>query len=92
MLEKAGVPCGPVNDVPQSLEVPQVAAREMLVEVEYPGTGKVPVPGVDIKLSRTPGKVAKRASFLGEDNEAIYCGILGYRPEDLLRLEQDKAI
>ncbi len=92
MLEKAGVPCGPVNDVPQSLEVPQVAAREMLVEVEYPGTGKVPVPGVDIKLSRTPGKVAKRASFLGEDNEAIYCGVLGYRPEDLIRLKQDKAI
>ncbi len=92
MLEKAGVPCGPVNDVPQSLEVPQVAAREMLVEVDYPGTGKVPMPGIDIKLSRTPGQVAKRASFLGEDNEAIYCGLLGYHPEDLLRLKQDKAI
>lgn len=92
MLEKAGVPCGPVNDVPQSLEVPQVEAREMLVEVDYPGTGKVPVPGVDIKLSRTPGQVAKRASFLGEDNEAVYCGLLGYKPEDLLKFKQDKAI
>ncbi|MBI5605076.1 MAG: CoA transferase [Deltaproteobacteria bacterium] len=91
-LEKAGVPCGPVNDVPGSLEVPQVEAREMLVEVDYPGTGKVPVPGVDIKLSRTPGQVAKRASFLGEDNEAVYCGLLGYKPDDLLRFEQEKAI
>ncbi|MBI4965051.1 MAG: CoA transferase [Desulfomonile tiedjei] len=92
MLEQAGVACGPVNDVPRSLEVPQVASREMLVEIEYPGTGKVPVPGVDIKLSRTPGKVAKRASFLGEDNESIYCGLLGYKPEDLSRFKQEKAI
>lgn len=92
MLEKVGVPCSPVNDVPGSLEMPQVAAREMLVDLEYPGTGKVPVPGVDIKLSRTPGKVAKRASFLGEDNEAVYCGLLGFKPEDLMRLKQEKAI
>lgn len=91
-LEHAGVTCGPVNDVPRSLEVPQVASREMLVEIEYPGTGKVPVPGVDIKLSRTPGRVARRASFLGEDNESIYCGLLGYKPEDLSRFKQEKAI
>ena len=49
----------------------------MLVEVEYPETGKIPMPGVDIKLSRTPGQVAKRASLLGEDNEAIYRDLLG---------------
>lgn len=92
LLEEAGVTCGPVNTVPQSLEVPQVAAREMLVEVEYPGTGLVPLPGVDIKLSRTPGKVAKRASFVGEDNQAIYCGLLGYKPEDLVKLKEEKGI
>jgi CoA:oxalate CoA-transferase len=92
LLEKAGVTCGPVNNVPQSLEVPQVAAREMLVEVDYPGAGKVPLPGVDIKLSRTPGKVANRASFIGEENEAIYCGLLGYTPEDLLKFKEEKAI
>ncbi|MGC1402675.1 MAG: CoA transferase [Thermodesulfobacteriota bacterium] len=92
MLEKTGVPCGPVNTVPQSLEVPQVAAREMLVEVEYPGAGKVPLPGVDIKLSRTPGQIAKRAPFLGENNEDIYCGLLGFKPEDLLGFKLEKAI
>ncbi len=92
ILEQAGVACGPVNDVPRSLEVPQVEAREMLVEVDYPDTGVVPIPGVDIKLSRTPGKVVKRASFLGEDNEAVYCGLLGYKTEDLLRFKLDKSI
>jgi CoA:oxalate CoA-transferase len=92
ILEKAGITCGPVNDVPKALEIPQVAAREMLVEMDYPGTGKVPLPGVDIKLSRTPGRVAKRAPFLGEDNEAVYCGLLGYKPEDLQRFKQEKGI
>jgi CoA:oxalate CoA-transferase len=92
ILDQAGVTCGPVNDVPHSLEEPQVLAREMLVEVEIPGSGKVPIPGIDIKLSRTPGQVAKRAPFLGEDNEAIYCRLLGYGPEDLLTFKREKAI
>ena len=92
ILDNAGIPCGPVNDVPASLNVPQIEAREMLVELDYPGAGKVPVPGVTIKLSRTPGKVAKRASFLGEDNEDVYGGLLGYGPDDLTRLKQEKAI
>lgn len=92
ILDEAGIPCGPVNDVSRTLEVPQIKAREMLIELDYPVTGKIPVPGVDIKLSRTPGRVAKRASFLGEDNESIYCGLLGYEPEDLIRLKEEKTI
>lgn len=91
-LSGASIPCGPVNDVPASLEVPQIAAREMLVDVDYPGIGKVPVPGVTIKLSRTPGKVAKRASFLGEDNESVYGGLLGYGPDDLKRFKEEQAV
>ena len=92
LLDKVGIPSGPVNDVPASLKEPQVAAREMLVEVEYPGVGMVPTMGIEIKLSRTPGKVVRRASFLGEDNESIYGGLLGYGPGDLIRLKQAKAI
>lgn len=92
LLDELGIASGPVNDVPASLREPQVAAREMLVELEYPGVGRVPTMGVEIKLSRTPGKIAKRASFLGEDNEAIYCGLLGYGPDDLTRFKQEKII
>jgi CoA:oxalate CoA-transferase len=91
-LDKAGLPCGPVNDVPAALNIPQVAAREMIVEIEYPGTGVVPVLGVEIKLSRTPGCVARRASLLGEDNEAIYGRMLGYGAEDLKKLGEENII
>jgi CoA:oxalate CoA-transferase len=92
LLDRAGIPCGPVNSLPEALNVPQVAAREMLVEVDYPETGKIPMPGVDIKLSRTPGRVAKRASLLGEDNEAIYTELLGYTKEELVRFKEEQII
>jgi crotonobetainyl-CoA:carnitine CoA-transferase CaiB-like acyl-CoA transferase len=64
----------------------------MLVELEYPQSGIVPVPGVEIKLSRTPGSVARRASLLGEDNDAIYGDVLGYSAEDLEKLREQKII
>jgi hypothetical protein len=36
--------------------------------------------------------VAKRASFVGEDNEAVYCGLLGFKPEDLVKFREEKGI
>jgi CoA:oxalate CoA-transferase len=92
LLDKASIPCGPVNDVPSALKVPQITAREMLVEVDHPGAGKVPLPGISVKLSRTPGKIAKRASSLGEDNESVYGSFFGYCSEDLKRLKEENAI
>jgi CoA:oxalate CoA-transferase len=92
VLDAAGIPCGPVNDIPASLALPQVSARGMLAEIDYPGTGKIPVPGVEIKLSRTPGRIARRASFLGEDNAAVFCGLLGYDADDLERLKRGNVI
>jgi CoA:oxalate CoA-transferase len=48
---KAGVPCGPINNVAQALENPQVAPRNMLVEMEDPEIGKVRLAGNPIKLA-----------------------------------------
>lgn len=92
LLDKAAIPCGPVNDVPAVLSEPQVAAREMLVELDHPGTGKVPVPGVSIKLSRTPGRIDKRASFPGEDNDDVYAGLLGIGKDEIATLKREKVI
>ena len=92
LLDKAAIPCGPVNSVPAVLSEPQLAAREMLVEVDCPGAGNVPIPGVTIKLSRTPGKIAKRASAVGEDNEDVYGSLLGYGPEALKRFKEEQVI
>ena len=51
VLEKAGVPCGPVNNVAQALAHPQVAARNMLVSVEHPEAGTLRLAGNPMKFA-----------------------------------------
>ena len=51
ILEGAGVPCGPVNDVSALLDDPQVAARNMIVPIDDPSAGEMKVAGNPIKLS-----------------------------------------
>ena len=47
----AGVPCGPINNVAQALAHPQVAARNMLVELDDPKAGRVRLAGNPMKMS-----------------------------------------
>ena len=54
ILEKAGVPCGPINNVEQALSHPQVAARNMLVTVDDPAAGKLTLAGNPLKFSAFP--------------------------------------
>src|SRR6184192_2036644 len=51
VLEAAGVPCGPVNNVEQALAHPQTEARNMLVEVDDPVTGPLKLAGNPMKFS-----------------------------------------
>ena len=51
VLENAGVPCSPVNDVSQVAAHPQVAARDMLLEIEDPVLGRLRVAGSPIKIA-----------------------------------------
>ncbi|MBI2907087.1 MAG: CoA transferase [Chloroflexi bacterium] len=91
-LEKAGIPCGPVYSIPEVLADPQVKARQMVVEVDYPGVGRVPVPGVPTKLSETPGRIDRRAPRVGEDNYDVYARLLGYSVEEIDRLKEEGVI
>jgi CoA:oxalate CoA-transferase len=51
MLEAAGLPCGPVNNVAQAIAHPQVEARNMLIEVDDATTGPLKLVGYPMKLS-----------------------------------------
>jgi CoA:oxalate CoA-transferase len=92
ILDKARIPCGRVNSVVEVMEHPQVKARQMLVEVDFPEVGQVPLPGIPIKLSLTPGGIERRAPMIGEHNQEIYGGLLGLPADDLTRLEKEGVI
>jgi len=60
ILGDAGVPCAPVNTVADAVRMPQVAARNMVVEIDDPKIGKLGVAGNPIKLSDVPERESRR--------------------------------
>ncbi len=87
-LDKAGIPCAPVNDYSDVENDPQVIANEYVVEIDDAIHGKVKVPGIPVKLSKTPGKVEKLAPELGQHTEEVLMEILGYTWDDLAKLRE----
>ena len=87
LLEENRVPCQKINTLADVTADPQVKAREMIVDVDYPEKGKVPVPGIVIKLSESPGEIAGRVSLLGEHNDEILSQ-LGYGDEERSGLKE----
>jgi CoA:oxalate CoA-transferase len=72
VIEKAGVPCGPINNVAQALQHPQVEARNMLVEVDDPKAGRVKLAGNPLKMSAFEDpKTRPSAPELDADRERI---------------------
>lgn len=68
LLEEHEIPCAPVNQIEDVVNDPQVKARQMIEEVDHPLLGKIKIPGMPIKMSRTPGLVDRPAPYLGEHN------------------------
>ncbi|WP_416907833.1 MAG: CaiB/BaiF CoA transferase family protein [Polymorphobacter sp.] len=72
VLEKAGVPCGPLHDVKQALAHPQVKARNMLIDTELPDGTPLKAAGNPVKLSAHPDPATRpRAPRLDEHRETI---------------------
>jgi len=66
------VPFSPIYNAKEIFADPHFAVRQMLPEVEQPGSARpVAVPGVPVKLSLTPGQVRHRAPLLGEHTREI---------------------
>ena len=81
----------PVLELDEALDSELVRAREMVVEVEQPGTGGVSLLGVPVKLSRTPGAAAGPGPALGEHTREVLAG-LGFTAEEVEVLESDGAV
>ena len=91
-FEAVGIPCGPVNTVDRVAEDPQIAARQMIVELFHHRAGPLRVTNTPIKLSRTPGLVDRPSPELGEHTEEVLNTLLGLGQEQILSLRQSGVI
>ena len=90
LCEKWSVPGGPVNNIAEALADPQVLLRDMVVEVEHPVAGRYKTVGNPIKLGE-PDNFTPPPT-LGQDNEDVLGGLLGYSPREIEVLREAKAV
>jgi formyl-CoA transferase len=91
VFDPRGIPYAPVYNMEDVFQHEQYLAREMLVRVRDPQLGDAVVQNVIPKFSETPGAVRHLGPTLGEHNEEIYCGELGYS-KDRLRELRDAGV
>jgi len=92
LLETAGVPNGPINDVAQVFEEPQVRARGVRVELEHPVAGKLPTVASPMRFSGTPVEHKLAPPLLGEHTEEILREGLGRSAAQIAALRAEGAI
>jgi formyl-CoA transferase len=71
LLEKAKVPCGPINNLKEVFENEQVIARNVLLNVPHPTAGNMKLVASPMKLSKTPTEVRMAPPTLGQHTEEI---------------------
>ena len=89
-MRAAGVTAGPVYNIRDAVADPHFRAREVLVEVEDPELGALPVHNIVPRLSATPGVWRRPAPTLGQHTDALLAG-LGLDDAAIARLRAQGA-
>lgn len=92
ILEGEGIPCGPINNIGDVVADPHVIAREMIIEIDQPGVGKMKMPGSPLKFDQTPVVLEKAAPLLGEDTADVLSELLHFSVEEIEKLRVAGAI
>ena len=87
-LREAAVPVGAVRDIDAVLNDPQTAARNMVAYVDHASIGDLPVLGLPVKLSDTPGEVRAAPPVLGQHTRWVLTADLGLTDAEVTTLAE----
>jgi len=92
LLGDAGIPCAPVQTIDQVFGSPQVHHRKMLVQVQHPTAGTLPMAGLPVKLSATPASIRLAPPLLGQHSEEVLKAWLGMDKDAVANLKSAGVI
>ena len=87
-LRAAHVPCGPINDLKQVFEEPQVQHRGLKISLTHPLAGQAPGVRNPIRFSRTSIEHERAPPLLGEHTDSVLAERLGLEPGEVQRLRE----
>jgi formyl-CoA transferase len=91
-LEQAGVPCGPINDLKEVFDDPQVKARGLQVALPHPSAGAVKLVASPMRMSVTPPQYDMPPPLLGQHTDEVLNELLGYDAERIAALREKKIL
>ena len=91
ILDRAGVPAGPIYSVADMIDDPQYNARGLFETVEVAGES-LKIPALTPKLGHTPGTTLWPGPDLGAHNREVYIDTLGLDEAELRSLENDGIV
>ena len=91
-FDAAGVPSGPINGFAEVFEDPQIAHREMLMDLPHARIGKVPQVANPVRFSGTPIEYRRAPPLLGEHTAEVLREVLDIDDTRLAQLQQAKDI
>lgn len=91
-LEQAGVPCGPVNNIAQVFDNPQVKARGLKRDLPHPLAGHAPSVANPIRLSETPVTYRHAPPLLGQHTDEVLQSLLGLDAAGIAQLVEARVI
>jgi crotonobetainyl-CoA:carnitine CoA-transferase CaiB-like acyl-CoA transferase len=92
LLEAAGVPNGPINDVAQVFEEPQVKARGVCIELEHSAAGQLPLVASPMRFSETPIEYRLAPPLVGEHTDEVLRAVVGKSEDEIARLRKAGVI
>jgi crotonobetainyl-CoA:carnitine CoA-transferase CaiB-like acyl-CoA transferase len=92
LLSKAGVPCGPINTLDRVFADPQVAARNMVVEMDHPKVGRFRSIGNPVKMPAMLEGPFEPPPMHGQHTEEVLGEVLGYSGERIKELKEKGVI